>query len=306
MRAENLNRFVLCHPDMLSFATDFVTIGTIIPIDREFFADGMPNYKIHLNPILEHPHRTDVVYFSSYNDMAEKKMEESIIFVLSDVRNVKSLTIVDLFDPLATMERVDALDEGRIATSNVDAHWWKTLPRRVNRILFDHHTLQNRFYYTGGNTLVHWYSAMKLIGSFGAVAFPDAGAAKRFGAYFPDVEHIVCAKQRDGDKRRVIIQDGDCTDRNVLIVDDLVRTGGTLIQCLHALKNAGAASISIFVTHAAFTGETWRKFTTLSDLKAFYITDTIPRMTDTLMNEPKFKVVSVKPIVKRALEQIES
>ena len=58
--------------------------------------------------------------------MLEKKIEEMIIFVLADTTNVKKLYIIDMYDPLATMERVS--EEGTIATSNVDAHFWKTLP----------------------------------------------------------------------------------------------------------------------------------------------------------------------------------
>jgi phosphoribosylpyrophosphate synthetase len=47
---------------------------------------------------------------------------------------------------------------------------------------------------------------------------------------------VTCGKTRDGDKRVVTIQDGDCKGKNVIIVDDLVQTGGTLYECGLALK----------------------------------------------------------------------
>jgi len=98
--------------------------------------------------------------------MTEKKVEEIIIFVLADSVNVNRLVVCDLFDPLATMERV--VTEGEIATENVDAYFWKSLPtlesgRKVQRILYDQHTLQNRFYYTGGNTKVIYFFNFNLI-----------------------------------------------------------------------------------------------------------------------------------------------
>lgn len=87
------------------------------------------------------------------------------------------------------------------------------------------------------------------------VAFPDDGAAKRFGNMFEDMdlEVIVCGKTRgEGDKRTVVIQDGDAKDRHIVIVDDLVQTGGTLYQSGKVLKEAGAASVNAFVTHGVF------------------------------------------------------
>ncbi|RWV85518.1 hypothetical protein GW17_00052683, partial [Ensete ventricosum] len=70
------------------------------------------------------------------------------------------------------------------------------------------------------------------------IAFPDDGAWKRFHKqlmHFPMVdcwtETIVCAKVREGDKRIVRIKEGNPEGRHVVIVDDLVQSGGTLIEC---------------------------------------------------------------------------
>jgi len=148
----------------------------------------------------------NILYFSDYESMTYKKIEETIIFVLADSVNVNKLVIADLFDPLATMERV--VVEGEIATENVDAHFWKTLPllesgKRPIRILYDQHTLQNRFYYTGGNTKLRLYSAIptfvekltelkKTPDNGYVIAFPDAGSHKRFGIFFKNYETVTC------------------------------------------------------------------------------------------------------------------
>ncbi len=52
-----------------------------------------------------------------------------------------------------------------------------------------------------------------------------------------------------------------CHGRHVVVVDDLVQSGGTLIECGHAVRRAGAAAVSCYVTHAVFPNESWRKFT---------------------------------------------
>jgi phosphoribosylpyrophosphate synthetase len=79
-----------------------------------------------------------------------------------------------------------------------------------------------------------------------AIAFPDEGAQKRFSRDFPkDWHRIMCLKVREGDKRIVRLRDGrtgvvhkhtnkhiagDPKGKDVLIVDDLVQTGNTLLE----------------------------------------------------------------------------
>eukprot|EP00624_Nannochloropsis_granulata_P002807 evm.model.NODE_24274_length_29257_cov_20.527943.5 len=70
------------------------------------------------------------------------------------------------------------------------------------------------------------------------IAFPDDGASKRFAHMFAplQLEMVTCGKTRDGDKRVITVQDGNPDGKKVLIVDDLVQTGGTLYECGVALK----------------------------------------------------------------------
>ena len=111
---------------------------------------------------------------------------------------------------------------------------------------YDIHTLQNRFYLSGA-TLASLHTTipclLPLLGPAGvdAVAFPDDGAAKRFKHMFDADRYaiIVCGKVRDGDKRVVTVQDGDATGRRVVVVDDLVQTGGTLYGRRREAARAG-------------------------------------------------------------------
>ncbi len=49
-------------------------------------------------------------------------------------------------------------------------------------------------------------------------------------------EQVICTKVRDGDKRIVRLKEGSPKGRHVVIVDDLVQSGGTLIECQRLLK----------------------------------------------------------------------
>ncbi|RVW98573.1 Ribose-phosphate pyrophosphokinase 4 [Vitis vinifera] len=63
------------------------------------------------------------------------------------------------------------------------------------------------------------------------VAFPDDGAWKRFHKQLDHFPMVVCAKVREGDKRIVRLKEGNPAGCHVVIVDDLVQSGGTLIEC---------------------------------------------------------------------------
>ena len=99
------------------------------------------------------------------------------------------------------------------------------------------------------------------------------------------VEILICGKVRDGDKRSVKIQEGDALGKHIVIVDDLVQTGGTLFECGKVLKDAGAAEVSAFVAHAVFPNESWRRFDKGGDrctFNKFWVTNSIPTVTSVL------------------------
>ena len=135
------------------------------------------------------------------------------------------------------------------------------------------------------------------------VAFPDDGAAKRFGDMFRDMdlEMIVCGKTRgEGGIRNVVIQDGDAEGRHIVIVDDLVQTGGTLHECGKVLKEAGAKSVNAFVSHAVFPKESWKRFTNGGDracFDRFWVTNSIPTVTDSLPDDGIFEVLDLMELI---------
>jgi len=232
---------------------------------------------------------------------------------------IRSLTIVLPYFPTGTMERID--EEGQIATAMTLARLLSATPvttygpSRV--VIYDIHALQERFYF-GDNVVPILSSAIPVFveqllthhkDEKIAIAFPDEGAWKRFHKQFIGRDCIICTKVRDGDKRIVTVGEGRefCEDRHVFIVDDLVKTGGTLIECNRALRKFGAKQVSAFVTHAVFPCNSWQKFTTPAQghnkllFDQFYVTNSCPTMSSQLSTHAPFKVLELAPSILKLL-----
>ena len=111
-----------------------------------------------------------------------------------------------------------------------------------------------------------------------------------------------CALPISDDERNVVIQDGNALGRNIVIVDDLVQTGGTLFECGKTLQEAGALSVNAFVTHAVFPSESWRRFAKGGDracFDTFWVTNSIPSVTKCLPVEKGgiFEVLDLMDLV---------
>lgn len=116
------------------------------------------------------------------------------------------------------------------------------------------------------------------------IVFPDNGAFKRFDHLFRgDTKKFtcyVCSKMRDGDKRKVqIVTRSGVTDikgATAVIVDDLVRTGGTILETATLLRQEGAAKVVAAFVHADFDKGAVYKFLTDPRLDAIYCTNSNP------------------------------
>ena len=126
-----------------------------------------------------------------------------------------------------------------------------------------------------------------------------------------EMEVIVCGKTRgEGDERTVVIQDGDADGRNIVIVDDLVQSGGTLFESGKVLKEAGAKSVSAFVTHAVFPNDSWKRFNTGGDracFDKFWVTNSIPTVTERLpVDDGIFEVLDLMDLIINDLDHFSS
>jgi ribose-phosphate pyrophosphokinase len=129
-----------------------------------------------------------------------------------------------------------------------------------------------------------------------AIAAPDMGGAKRANNYAKqlDASVIICHKTRE--KANVvgsITAIGEVEGKNIIIVDDMIDTAGTLCKAAEVLMGKGAKSVCACATHGIFSGNALERIHN-SALKEVFITDTIPHPE--LTDDPKVRIVSMTKV----------
>ncbi len=110
------------------------------------------------------------------------------------------------------------------------------------------------------------------------IAAPDMGGSKRAHAYasYLDAPVVISHKHRSKANEigsmRII---GDVKDKNVIIVDDIVDTAGTITKAAEIMMNEGAKSVRVMITHPVLSGPAYERIEN-SAIKELIVTDTIP------------------------------
>ena len=94
---------------------------------------------------------------------------------------------------------------------------------------------------------------------------------------------------------------GDVKDRHCVMVDDIVDSAGTLCNAATALIEAGASSVSAYVTHGVLSGEAVQRVSN-SQLEKLLITDTI-QPTEGILNSDKFEVIEIANLIGEAMRR---
>lgn len=126
------------------------------------------------------------------------------------------------------------------------------------------------------------------------VAAPDAGGSKRANAYakYLNVDLALCYKQRKkANEVSSMTVIGDVKDKNVIIIDDMVDTAGTLTKSAELFVQHGAKSVRAICTHAVLSGPAFERIEN-SVLEELIVTDTIPLKQEC----SKIKTISVAGI----------
>ena len=139
-----------------------------------------------------------------------------------------------------------------------------------------------------------------------AIAAPDMGGAKRANAYAKELAFpvIICHKSRErANVVASITAIGDVEGKNVVIVDDMIDTAGTLTKAADVLKEKGALSVRACATHAILSGPAYDRINN-SSLSEVYVSDTIPLTSDPNVDKSKIKVVSMTETFARIIQKV--
>lgn len=136
------------------------------------------------------------------------------------------------------------------------------------------------------------------------IASPDMGGSKRAYTYSKALESdvVICYKQRA--KANVISHMeliGDVTGKNVVLVDDMVDTAGTLTKAADLMMERGALSVRAICTHAILSGNAYEKLSD-SKLEELIVTNSIPLK----QSHPKIKVLSCAELFADVMNKVHS
>ena len=134
------------------------------------------------------------------------------------------------------------------------------------------------------------------------IASPDMGGSKRAYAYskYLSSEVVICYKQREkANKISRMELIGEVKGKNVILVDDMVDTAGTLTKAATLMKDRGAISVRAICTHALLSGDAYDKIEE-SVLEELIVTDSIPPR----ISHNKVKVLSCAPLFAQVMHNL--
>lgn len=134
------------------------------------------------------------------------------------------------------------------------------------------------------------------------IAAPDMGGSKRANAYarFMNSEMVICYKLRK--KANVVEQIkviGDVRNKNVVIVDDMIDTAGTVCLAADMMMNEGANNVRVMATHGMLSGPAYERIDN-SAITELVISDTIPLRG----HSDKIKVISVADLFADVINKV--
>lgn len=182
----------------------------------------------------------------------------------------KRLTIVIPYYSYSTMER--ATQPGEVVTAKTRARVLSSIPTAANGnriVMLDLHAPGIPHYFEGSIERLHVYAKpviLSMIGGFVVdaksanvvLACTDAGRAKWVESLANELRvdaAFVFKRRIDTDKTEVAAVNASVKDRVVMIYDDMIRTGGSLINAAKAYKDAGAAKVYAITTHGIFAND---------------------------------------------------
>jgi ribose-phosphate pyrophosphokinase len=136
------------------------------------------------------------------------------------------------------------------------------------------------------------------------IASPDMGGSKRANAYGNQLhaEVVICYKQRSKVKANSIEKMtviGEVENRNVILLDDMIDTAGTLTKAAEMLMDKGAKSVRAYCTHPVLSGKAYERIEK-SALEELVVTDTIPLRQES----SKIRVLSTAQIFAQVMKKV--
>ncbi len=250
------------------------------------------------------------VFVIQPTNMPNKNIME--LFIMIDAANRASAGRITTVIPYYGYARKDRKSEGRDPISAKLIATFLTRAGAGRVLLMDLHSGQIPGFFDENETKVdHLYAKPIFMEHLQSrlptdliVVGPDVGAVKLANSYAKRFHCEIAIINKDRpkpNKSEVLKVVGDVEGKNVLMVDDMIDTAGTLVGGAQALKKEGALEISAACTHSILSGEAIERLSN-SPISKIFVTDTIYLPDEKRIS--KIEVVSVAPLLAEAIKAI--
>lgn len=300
---------LLSSPQYDTFAYDLATLigGEIGRIDRRHFPDGELYQRIEIDV-----HERSVVIVGGTTDDHSTLMLYDLACAAVKY-GARRLDICIPYFGYSTMER--ATQPGEVVTAKTRARLFSAIPQaaRGNHVhLFDLHSDGLPHYFEGSVATQHlssralWVERLQSInqGDF-VLASTDAGRAKQVEALANELRvdaALIIKRRLSGSETEVVGVNAHVEDRVVVIYDDMVRTGGSLVQAAQAYRAAGARDVYATCTHGVFPEGAWERLQESRVFTRVITTNSHPRASSFQADD--LEIISVVPLFADALREV--
>ena len=247
---------------------------------------------------------SDVYIIQSTVNGSDNFME---LFLMIDAAKRASANKINVVIPYYGYARQDRKDKPRIAISSKLIANLLTASGASRIIACDLHAGQIQGFFdipldhlNGSSVFVPYIKKLDLKNII--FASPDAGGTERvrdYAKYF-DVDFVICDKHREkANEVKTVQVIGNVEGKDVIIVDDLIDTGGTISMASKVLIEKGASSVRALITHPILSGNSNENITN-SKLTELVVTDSIPLN----YRNKKIKVLSIAGLFAKAIRKI--
>jgi ribose-phosphate pyrophosphokinase len=225
---------------------------------------------------------------------------------------IKKLTIIIPFYGYSTMERT--VKSGEIVTAKTRARLLSTIPQSYlgNRIVMvDLHVSGLQYYFERGVHTVHLYAkplileaARKLGGTDFVLASADAGRAKWVESLAFDLgvdAAFVYKRRSSGSDTEITGINADVNGKKVVLYDDMIRTGGSLVNAAKVYKEAGAKEIFVVATHGVFPKGSIKRLEDSKLIEKIIVTDTHPNAKEAAQKTDFIEILSISDLLIQAV-----
>ena len=268
-------------------------------IDIQRFKDG------EFQPIIRESVRGDHVFFIQSTFAPSDNLMELLLMI--DAAKRASAGYICAVIPYYGMARQDRKDKPRVAIGAKLVADLLTAAGADRIVTMDLHAAQIQGFFDIPfdhleSTPIFYEYLLNLGLDNLVIASPDIGGSKRARNYaqYLKTDFVICDKSRSKaneiDTMTII---GDVEGKNVVLVDDMIDTGGTICRAANLMLEKGALSVRAMCTHPILSGDAVDKIEN-SDLEELVVTDTLPLKHDSKENK-KIKILTVAPLFATAI-----